>query len=572
MPRLWIDNREVDLPPGGTLLDAARQLGIDVPALCYLDGLRPNTSCLVCVMKVQEKSDGATERRSDEGGSPTAGRLVPSCATVAEEGMRVESETEEVWQVRRTTLELLLSDHAGECRAPCQFASPFDTDIPRMIRAIAAGRIEDAIVTLRRDIPLAAVLARISPELSEGGCRRSAIDEAVSIGFLKRCVADRDLISSAPYVPPREPDSGKRVAIVGAGPAGLSAAYFLLQMGHACTLLEAREQPGGSLCDVAEQQLPRAVLAAEIALLEKLGARFELDTKVRQSGADVAAGPRTGRSLEDLRQDFDAVLIAVGRSRDDDDLGIPTTRGRLDVDHATHETKVTGVFAAGDAGRPRGQPVQAAADGKSAAFCIDQHLRGVAITGRRKLFALGTGRPPKDEIAALMVDASPASRVAPKDHATGLTDEEARTEARRCLHCDCRGLEACKLRRYAEKYGAHARRYRGERRSAERITTHPELVFEPGKCILCGLCVQIAEQLREPLGLTQVGRGFEVRVAVPFDGSLAEALKAAARRCVEACPTSALAWKTESSADACGSAACGAKPGQGCSDDLEPKQ
>jgi ferredoxin len=551
MPRVWIDNREVDVPAGSTLLDAARKLGIDVPALCYADGLRPNTSCLVCVMKVLNGSDAATERRSDEGGAVNPGRMVPSCATVAEEGMRVESETDEVRRVRKTTLELLLSDHAGECRAPCQFGCPFDTDIPRMIRQIAAGQTADAIATLRADVPLAAALARVTREQSEGGCQRGAIDTAVAIGLLKRYVADFDLASATPYVPPRRPDSGKRVAIVGAGPAGLSAAYFLLQMGHACTLFDSRPQPGGSLCQTPDEQLPRSVLAAEIALIEKLGARLELNTTISKPHANVAAGPRTGRTLEDLRNDFDAVLIAVGSLGDAHDFGLPVTKGHLDVHQVTHETSIPGIFAAGDAVRPRGQPVQAAADGKSAAFCVDQHLRGVVVTGRGKLFALGTGRPAKEEIAALMVDASPAPRISPKDEATGLTGGEARAEAQRCLHCDCRDIAGCKLRKYAEMYGAHARRYHGQRRPAERITTHPDLVFEPGKCILCGLCVQIAEQLREPLGLTQVGRGFDVRVAVPFDASLAEALKTAARRCVEACPTSALAWKTESLHDPC---------------------
>lgn len=572
MPRVWIDNREVEVPPGSTLLDAARRLGIDVPALCYVDGLRPNTSCMVCAMKVLNGSDGETERRSDGREVVDAGRLVPSCATVAEEGMRVESETEEVKRVRRTALELLLSDHAGECRAPCQLACPFDSDVPRMIRAIAAGQIEEAIAIVRRDIPLAAALVRVTPERSEAGCRRGVIDAAVAIGLLKRYVADFDLASTPPHVPPRKPGSGKRVAIVGAGPTGLSAAYFLLQRGHACTLFDSRPQPGGSLCQTPDEQLPRSVLAAEIALIEKLGARFELNTVITQPRANVAAGPRAGRSLEDLRHDFDAVLVAVGRVCDEHDLGIPVTKGHLDVDHATHETRSRGVFAAGDAVRPRGQPVHAAADGKSVAFCIDQHLRGVAITGRGKLFTLGTGRPPREEIAALMADASPAARVVPKDEAAGLTDDEARAEAQRCMHCDCRDVAGCKLRKYAEMYGARARRYQGQRRPAERIVTHPDIVFEPGKCILCGLCVQIAEQFREPLGLTQVGRGFDVRVAVPFDASFAEALKVAARRCVEACPTSALAWKTESSANACRADACTGKSCQGCSDDFAPKQ
>jgi len=569
MPRLWIDNREVNVPPGSTLLVAARRLGLDVPALCYREGLRPNTSCMVCVMKVDNRHEG-TKARRHEGALATTGRLVPSCATMAEEGMRVESETEEVRQVRRTALELLLSDHAGECRAPCQYACPFDTDVPRMIRQIAAGRIADAILTLRNDVPLPAVLARLSPDVCENGCRRGRADEAVAIGLLKRYAADKSLASPTSHALPRKPNSAKRVAIVGAGPAGLSAAYFLLRMGHACTLFDAGPEPGGSLRAIPEQRLPRAVLAAEIALIEKLGARFELNATVRQPGADAAAGPRTGRSLEELWRESDAVLIAVGRMSIDDKPGISTMKVGLDVDRTTHETRFPGVFAAGDVVRPRGQPAHAAVDGKAAAVCIDQYLRGVPITGRPKLVALGTGHPPKEEVAALMVDATPVGRVAPASPIAGLSDEEARAEAQRCLHCDCRKLDDCKLRRYAEMYGADARRYRGARRAVERISTHPDIIYEPGKCILCGLCVQIAEEVREPLGLTFVGRGFDVKVAVPFDESLAEALTAAARRCIEACPTGALAWKTESSRGV--DQACAEDARHGSADGLEPKQ
>lgn len=97
MPRLTIDQREVEVPPGATILDAARQLGVEIPTLCHLQGHDPNTSCMICVVKV-------------------AGKWVPSCATRAEEGMAVENQTEEVRHLRRVGLELLLSDHAMRCR------------------------------------------------------------------------------------------------------------------------------------------------------------------------------------------------------------------------------------------------------------------------------------------------------------------------------------------------------------------------------------------------------------------------------------------------------------------------
>ena len=127
MPNLRIDNRPVEVPPGATLLDAARRLGIEIPALCFLEGCTPSTSCMVCVVKVRN------------GGAAGDGRLVPSCAARAEDGMQVESETPEVHEARRTALELLLSDHPGDCIAPCQSTCPAHLNIPLMLRQTAGG-------------------------------------------------------------------------------------------------------------------------------------------------------------------------------------------------------------------------------------------------------------------------------------------------------------------------------------------------------------------------------------------------------------------------------------------------
>ena len=239
--------------------------------------------------------------------------------------------------------------------------------------------------------------------------------------------------------------------------------------------------------------------------------------------------------FDDLRREYDAVLIASGEATE------PPA-----VDRTTRETDVAGVFAAGLVLRPRAADdarrtellVRAAADGKAVAACIDQFLRGIPVSGPEKLASIRLGRPQPDELAEMAAGASAERRVG-VDLAIGLTDAQARTEARRCLHCDCRKLDGCLLRRYAEAYGADASRYRGQRRTGRIIRQHGEVLYEPGKCILCGLCVQIAEQAGEKLSLTFVGRGFDVCVAVPFDESLAEGLKAAGRQCVEACPTGA---------------------------------
>lgn len=521
MVKLTIDNREVMVEPGATLLDVARTAGIDVPTLCYCEGLRPNTTCMVCVVKVLHGSatNNAGGNSAFGNNSNSTGKLVPACATRAADGMIVESESDEVRLARKTSLELLLSDHTAECHAPCQFADPFDTDIPRMIRAVAAGRLDAAVAILRDEMPLTGALARVARETCEGGCRRCAIDDAAAIGLLKRYVADKDRTAATRYVPPRATATGKSVAIVGSGPAGLSAAYFLARFGHDCTVFEQGGEIGGSVRGHLGREITKEILDAEIELLHKLGVKFELNR--------YASAP-------DLKQKFDAVLIASGKAEQ-----------RIKIESATHATATPGLFAAGDAVRPQPDAARAAADGKAAAFCVDQYLRGLPITGREKLFALGTGRPSNEEIASLMVDTDISPRAMPADQSGSLTDEQARLEARRCLHCDCRSLATCKLRLYAERYGADATRFKGVRRPMERIVTHPEIVYEPGKCIVCGICVQITEQLRDALGLTYVGRGFDVRVAVPFDERLDAALREAARRCVENCPTGALAWRSD---------------------------
>ena len=128
------------------------------------------------------------------------------------------------------------------------------------------------------------------------------------------------------------------------------------------------------------------------------------------------------------------------------------------------------------------------------------------------------------------------------DSPEGITDDQARGEALRCLHCDCRKYDTCKLRIYAEKYQARPNRYKQTRPIFEQNLQHPDIIFEPGKCINCGLCVQIAAAAGEKPGLTFVGRGFDVRVRVPFNDSLKEALtQQTAAQCAAACPTGALA-------------------------------
>jgi len=504
---------------GATILEAARQAGLNIPTLCYLQGCASPASCLVCVVKV----DG------DE-------RLVPACTTKVADGMVVKSEAEEVRTARRTALELLLSDHLGDCIGPCQNICPAHMDIPAMIRQISAGCLREAIATVKEHIPLPAVLGRICPEFCEKGCRRGAHDESVSIRLLKRFVAESDLASANPYLPPCKPSSDQRVAVIGAGPAGLTAAYYLLQKGYACALFDEKDQPGGMLrYGISPERLPREVLDAEIDIIRRLGAKFR---------SDVHMG--TEPSLNDLRQQFDAVLIATGETSEEQAAALGLRwEGRGVAVHAdTQMTDLPGVFVAGSALRPSQHAVRAVASGRLAAQAIGCYLAEQAIAMEGRPWSVHMGRLDQQELAQLAEDASPAPRVLPEGgEGTGFTEEEARREAERCLHCDCRGLQDCKLRQYAIEYGANPGKYAGERRRFVQNRTHSQVIYEAGKCIACGLCIQLASKLETPLGLTFLGRGFDVRVGAPFSETLAEGLGQAAEACSKVCPTGALSLR-----------------------------
>ena len=517
MAKLTIDNRKVEVADGATILDAAGKLGIDIPTLCFLKDCKPSTSCMVCVVQVEGFAS-----------------LVPACATVATDGMKVRSDCDQVHEARKAALELLLSDHLGDCLGPCHTICPAQMNIPLMIRRSAAGDLSGAIATVKEDIALPAVLGRICPAPCERGCRRAAIDEAVSICLLKRYVADVDLDSDKPYSPPCEPKKGKRVAIVGAGPAGLAAGYYLQQCGYDCTIFDDHEKPGGMLqYAVPEDELPRDVLDNEIAQIERVGVIFRCGTRI---GDKI--------SLEDLRKDFDAVFVAAGNLEPDvvESMGFKTGRNGIAVNGSTYETSLPGVFAGGDAVHKRKLTVRSVADGKEAAASIDQHLSGKKGTGLVKPFNTRIGKIRDQEKDVFAACGSAESRVLPAKQGAGFTDGQARREAGRCLHCDCRKADNCRLRERCDQYGARSTRYKADRSSFVQHRQHPKVIYEPGKCIDCGLCIQIAVAEGEKLGLAFVGRGFDVRVAVPFDYSMEKALEHAAAKCVEACPTGALAF------------------------------
>jgi len=494
MPKLIIDNREVEVPKGSTILEAAAKLGIEIPTMCFLKGIRPSTSCMVCVVEI-EGTD----------------KLLPACGTIAQEGMHIETNSSEVIEARKMALELLLSDHLGDCMGPCQMICPAHMDIPLMIRQIASGQLKSAIETVKKDIPLPAVLGRICPAPCEKGCRRSFFDKPLSICLLKRYVADVDIAAAERYIPICRPSTGKKVAIIGAGPAGLSSAYYLQQNGIQCTVFDKNEKAGGMIRYAIEpERLPPQVLDEEIAIIQKLGTEFVLNRKIS--------------SPSELLDTFDAVLAATGQEK------LP-------------DCSQPGIFAISEKIAKQKMAVRAVEEGKKAAYMITLFLSGKPVVEPPKPFNTRIGKIEADEINAFMGLVSKNQRQEPKTQYAGLTDEQAVIESVRCMHCDCRKADDCKLRQLSDEFHARPAKYASERRKFVQHIQHELVIYEPGKCIRCGLCIEIANEAKEPLGLTFIGRGFDVQVAVPFDKSLADGLKITAEKCANACPTGALAFK-----------------------------
>lgn len=515
MPLLVLDGKEIHAPEGATILEAAELANIEVPTLCYLPHRPPQTSCFLCVVRVEGSR-----------------RLLPACATRVTDGMVVHNDCDEVRAARRTVIELLLSDHLGDCVGPCQSVCPAHMDIPRMMALTAEGRFREALVVVKQAIPLPAVLGRICPELCEKGCRRAAYDGPLSVCLTKRFLGDLDISSEERYIPECAADTGKRVAIVGSGPAGISAAYYLRTLGHACTLFDEHEAPGGMLrYGVSRDVLPEHVLDAEIDVLARMGARFHLGTKL---GRDY--------SLEELRADWDAVLLTPGDIREQADAleGLRFGPQGLLVDRLTRMTAVPGVFGAGGVIVPLRHAVRAVADGHAAALSIHRYLGGSVVETVEPGFSVHIGRLGREEVQPLLRFGTTAGRQHPSDPAAGFTPEQVRLEASRCLKCACEAASKCRLRRYAEEYDAQPLKYTGERRAFAFDDSHPDIVFEPGKCIACGICVRIAAEGREELGIGFAGRGFNVRTEVPFRMSLVEGLREVALACADACPTGAL--------------------------------
>ena len=670
--RLNIDGKEVFGIPGQTILEVARENDVFIPTLCYDERTKIYGSCGICVVEIE--------------GMP---KMVKACATEISPNMVIKTNTKRVIESRKTNLELLLSNHVGDCRPPCVLACPAGTDCQGYVGLIANGEYDAAIELIKDKIPLPAAIGRVCPHPCEEQCRRKLVEEPVSIAWLKRFAADKDLESENPYIPEIEEETGKSVAIIGGGPMGLSAAYFLRQMGHSVTIIEAMPKLGGMLrYGIPEYRLPKAVLDEEIALIESMGVRMITNTKV---GVDIP--------FETIRADYDAVLLGIGawvstgvRCKGEDSIGViggidflrkvvrneeiklgenvaivgggntamdacrtavrlgakkvyniyrrtknempadmveiveaeeegvifknltnpieliadeegkvkqvvlqvmelgePDASGRrspvavegktetIDIDtfilaigqavdsssfegvektkknaiaydKDTFMTSMPGVFAGGDCGNDKiSIAVEAMADAKKVSYIIDSYLNGETIKYEKpyvvERFDI-TERTFEDRERMCRPVMEQLEAEERKDNFTevvfGYDEEQSVNEASRCLECGCHDYFECKLIDYANEYKVEPDRLAGDKNKVEFEDDHPFIVRDPNKCILCGLCVRVCDEVMGVGALGLVDRGFDTVVKPSLEKPLAESGCISCGQCVSVCPTGAL--------------------------------
>ena len=284
MLNLTINGKNITVEEGTTILQAAKDNGIYIPTLCYDDAVKVYGACGLCVVEAE--------------GIP---KLLRSCSAKCSEGMVVNTESKRVVQSRKIAMELLMSAHDGDCVAPCQLNCPARTDCQGYVGLIANGEYEAALKLIKNKVSLPASIGRVCPHPCETACRRGKVDEAINIAQLKAFAADMNLNSDS-YLPEKNAPTGKKIAIIGGGPAGLTAAYRLAISGHEVTVYDMMEKMGGMLrYGIPQYRLPKEVLDKEIAIIEKLGVKMINGVKL---GKDF--------TVASLKAQNDAVIVAVG--------------------------------------------------------------------------------------------------------------------------------------------------------------------------------------------------------------------------------------------------------------------
>ncbi|CAH6845048.1 Formate dehydrogenase-O, major subunit [Vibrio chagasii] len=287
MIQIVIDGKFRIVEQGQTVLEAAKTCGLEIPSLCGLNKTADKVPCDLCVVEVE--GVGVTR----------------SCELEVVNGLNITTQSKQLTVHRQDALNRIMADHYADCEAPCQTACPAGVDIQSYLHHIAQNDHTKAIEVIKKTLPMPLSIGRVCPAFCETECRRNLVDDSIAIRQLKRHAADADLAAQESYMPAKKPNKGKSIAIVGSGPGGLTAGYYLSNEGYDVSVYESMPKAGGWLrYGIPEYRLPKSILDKEIELMCRNGMAVECDKKL---GVDF--------TLSDLSRDFDAVCLAVGASQ-----------------------------------------------------------------------------------------------------------------------------------------------------------------------------------------------------------------------------------------------------------------
>lgn len=281
-----INGNKISVDAELTILEAARQAEIYIPALCHVNGSSSSRPCEVCVVEVNGESEP-----------------VRSCSVKVAKGMEITTDSDTLKEYRKQRLIQLAKTHFGDCKAPCNLTCPGQINVQGYIAHVEKGQYEEALRLIMERNPFPLSVGRVCPRFCETRCRRMLVDDPVSINHLKRFVADWSMTNDVDPNTYPENFTGKKVAIIGGGPAGLSGAFYLARKGHDVTVFEAKPQLGGMLrYGMPEYKIPRNVLGHEISTILRLGINVRFNQRWT-----------IDFNLQDLKdQGFEAILIAIG--------------------------------------------------------------------------------------------------------------------------------------------------------------------------------------------------------------------------------------------------------------------
>lgn len=362
----------------------------------------------------------------------------------------------------------------------CTAGCPVHVDIRGMIAAVRKGDYAAGFALFRRVVPFPGIISRICDQPCRQACIRDRIDEPISIGALEKVCVDNNDKPMPPIVP--LPLKDIKVAIVGAGLSGLTAALELARKGYKVTVFEATGRLGGSIWDIPEGELPRQLIESDFAVFAGLPVEIRYNTAVGKRGGSAI-------SFAGLCEEYGAVYLGIGgKEITSPELGFELDDcGNVAVDSSTLATSYGKVFAGGSLRRrcERRLPIASIADGKMAANSIDRLLQGASLTaGREKEGPYATS------LYTSIAGITPQPAVAAADPAAGYTKDEAAREAGRCLLCECR--ECVKACEYLAHFGAYPKRYvREVFTNLTLVKGHHTANKMINTCSLCGQCAEL---------------------------------------------------------------------------------